>query len=171
MRHLPNILSSLRLALTIPLVWAITRDERVLAFSFGFAALVSDALDGMIARQQSAESELGRLLDPLADKVLAASVALALLVRQMIPLWYVAAVIGRDLLIVVGGFVLRRRIGAIPPSLPIGKAAATSIGVVLLAAIAGVPSAVLAGLAGASSVLLLWSLVVYAARLRRALRP
>ncbi len=125
----------------------------------------------MIARQQSAESELGRLLDPLADKVLAASVALALLVRQMIPLWYVAAVIGRDLLIVVGGFVLRRRIGAIPPSLPIGKAAATSIGVVLLAAIAGVPSAVLAGLAGASSVLLLWSLVVYAARLRRALRP
>jgi len=157
--------------LTIPLVLAIAHDERAVALAIGIAALASDALDGMIARRYSVESELGRLLDPLADKVLAASVALALLVRQMIPLWYVAAVIGRDLLIVAGGFVLRRRIGVIAPSLPIGKAAATSIGVVLLAAIAGVSGALLAGLALASSVLLLWSLVVYAARLRRALRP
>jgi len=130
-----------------------------------------DALGGILSRRYSVESALGRLLAPLADKVLAASVALALLVRQMIPLWYVAAVIGRDLLIVAGGFVLRRRIGVISPSLPLGQAAATRIGVVLLSAVAGVSGALLAGLALASRVLLLWALVVFAARLRRALRP
>lgn len=171
MRQLPNMLSAMRLVLTFPLVWAIARDERVLAFVLGAVALASDALDGMIARRYSVESELGRFLDPIADKVLAASVALALLVRQMLPWWYVASIIGRDILIVTGGFMLRRKSGVIPPSLPIGKVAATSIGAVLLSAIVGVHGAVLVELAMASSVLLFWSLVVYAARLRRALRP
>jgi cardiolipin synthase len=156
--------------LAIPLVWAIAHDERTVAICIGIVALASDALDGIIARRYRIESELGRVLDPLADKVLAASVSLVLLIRQLIPFWYVALVIGRDLLIVAGGIALGHRTHTVPPSLPIGKAAATSIGVVLLAAIAGVSNGVLNGLALASSGLLLWSLGAYTARLTRALR-
>jgi len=156
--------------LAIPLVWAIAHDERTVAICIGIVALASDALDGIIARRYRIESELGRVLDPLADKVLAASVSLVLLIRQLIPFWYVALVIGRDLLIVAGGIALGQRTHTVPPSLPIGKAAATSIGVVLLAAIAGVSNGVLNGLALASSGLLLWSLGAYTARLTRALR-
>ncbi len=156
--------------LAIPLGWAIAHDERTVAICIGIVALASDALDGIIARRYRIESELGRVLDPLADKVLAASVSLVLLIRQLIPFWYVALVIGRDLLIVAGGIALGYRTHTVPPSLPIGKAAATSIGVVLLAAIAGVSNGVLNGLALASSGLLLWSLGAYTARLTRALR-
>lgn len=157
--------------LVLPLLWAISTDRRAVAVALGVLALVSDALDGMLARRYRAESELGRILDPLADKVLAAAVGLALLWRGALPLWYVTVVIGRDVLIVLGSIVMRARIRAVPPSLPIGKAAATSIGIVLLAAIAGIGEHIVAALAIASSVLLVWSFVVYGARLKRIIRP
>ncbi|MCX8051393.1 MAG: CDP-alcohol phosphatidyltransferase family protein [Chlorobi bacterium] len=170
MQHVPNLVSAARLLLVVPLVWAISTDRATLALVLGVVALASDALDGIIARRYGVESELGRILDPLADKVLAAAVALALLVRQALPSWYVVAIVARDVLIVAGSVVLRPRIGHVPPSLPIGKAAATSIGIVLLAAIAGVPRAAIEWLALASTVLLAWSLAVYAARLRQLVR-
>ncbi|MCX7930471.1 MAG: CDP-alcohol phosphatidyltransferase family protein [Chlorobi bacterium] len=170
MRHLPNILSATRLLIAVPLVWAISTDRRTLAIALGMAALVSDALDGFIARRAGADSELGRVLDPVADKVLAAAVGLTLMLRQVLPVWYVAAIVGRDVLIVVAGAVLARRVGRVPPSLPVGKVAATGIGIVLLAAIIGVPGAVLQWLAVGSTMLLAWSLIIYAARLRQLVR-
>ncbi|GIV54660.1 MAG: hypothetical protein KatS3mg039_1178 [Candidatus Kapaibacterium sp.] len=152
-------------------MWAIYSGDRGFALVLGVVALASDALDGAIARRYGAESELGRILDPLADKVLAASVAVALLWQGAVPLWYAATVIGRDVVIVAGGLALRSRVGSVPPSLPIGKVAATSIGIVLLAAIAGIGAPLLDGLALVSSALLGWSLLVYAARLWGAIRP
>ncbi len=154
-----------------PVVWAILNDRRELALTLGVLALISDALDGILARRMGAISELGHILDPLADKVLAAAVAVALLWRGALPWWYAAVVIGRDVLIVIGSVAMRWRIGRIPPSLPVGKAAATGVGIVLLAAIAGIGSWYLDVLAIASSALLIASFAVYAARLYRTIRP
>lgn len=144
---------------------------RGVALALGIGALISDALDGAIARRLRGETELGRILDPIADKVLAAAVALTLFFHGALPLWYVLLVVLRDGAIVVGSLVFRSHVGMIAPSLPIGKVGATSIGIVLLAAIAGLDAERIEFLAWLSSGLLLWSIVVYAARLWRAVRP
>lgn len=142
-----------------------------LALALGIIALISDALDGAIARRTGGETELGRFLDPMADKVLAAAVAVTLLIYGLLPLWYVLLVVVRDGAIVAGSLVFHSRVGMVAPSLPVGKVAATSIGIVLLAAIAGIDAEHIELLAWLSSALLLWSIVVYAARLWRAVRP
>ena len=80
LRHLPNLLSGLRLAAALPVAWLIGHGDAqwaLLAFVLGSA---SDGVDGWLARRYGWQSQLGGWLDPLADKafVLAASVALAL---------------------------------------------------------------------------------------------
>jgi cardiolipin synthase (CMP-forming) len=105
---IPNLLTFLRMAL-IP-VFAILLyykhfDFALLVF---FIAGLSDSLDGYIARRFNQESNLGRILDPIADKLLmtVSYIGLALPfivtgVRHLpIPFWVVASVIGRDILIV-----------------------------------------------------------------------
>jgi CDP-diacylglycerol--glycerol-3-phosphate 3-phosphatidyltransferase len=81
-------------------------------------ALGSDAVDGLLARGRGAVTSAGRMLDPLADKVYLGGVLLFLAVERGFPLLLVAAVIGRDLLLVSAGALLARRHGVVfTPSL------------------------------------------------------
>jgi CDP-diacylglycerol--glycerol-3-phosphate 3-phosphatidyltransferase len=108
-----------------------TGDElyRLLAIlSFAIAAL-TDALDGYIARRYNQHSELGAILDPLADKLLLVLglVFLSLNHRphlEQLPLWLVATVFSRDLLLLIGFIIIHYTCGRITvrPHL-IGKAA------------------------------------------------
>jgi CDP-diacylglycerol--glycerol-3-phosphate 3-phosphatidyltransferase len=80
--------------------------HRLLALAaFGVGAL-SDAVDGYIARRYNQRSELGSLLDPLADKMLLVSawIVLSLSSEQLgrVPLWLVATVLSRDVMLVLG---------------------------------------------------------------------
>jgi cardiolipin synthase len=68
---------------------------------------VSDWLDGWAARQLRSAGHLGVVLDPLADKVLLVTLFVVLGIMQLIPLWMFWLVIGRDLVIVVGAFLVR----------------------------------------------------------------
>lgn len=63
---------------------------------------ISDALDGLIAKQFNAVTRLGKYLDPLADKILLVSIYVTLGVKADIPIWLVLLVVSRDLLIVGG---------------------------------------------------------------------
>jgi CDP-diacylglycerol--glycerol-3-phosphate 3-phosphatidyltransferase len=92
---------------------------------FVLTALVgaTDWVDGWLARRTGAVSRVGQLLDPLADRLLIASVALALLVRGALPWPAVALLVGRDLLVMLGFQVLLRN-GIRPPDvLWLGKLA------------------------------------------------
>jgi cardiolipin synthase (CMP-forming) len=102
---LPNLITLARL-LTVPLtVWLISQDRYTAAFWVFVAAGVSDAIDGFIAKRFNRRTELGALLDPIADKTLLVSVYATLGIAGHLPAWLVILVVFRDLLI-VGGFLL-----------------------------------------------------------------
>lgn len=104
-KDIPNLISFLRLLLTIPVVWAFLEGEFLLALVIFFIAGVSDALDGFLAKRLHWQSRLGGLLDPLADKALLVSSFLCLGGLGLLPAWLVALVIARDVIIVTGALV------------------------------------------------------------------
>jgi CDP-diacylglycerol--glycerol-3-phosphate 3-phosphatidyltransferase len=93
-------------------------------------AALTDNLDGLLARKLHQETDWGRILDPLADKIGMAGVGLVLLVLGEIPLWFLTALLARDLLILLGGLYIRSRSGRILESNWAGK---WTVGIVALA--------------------------------------
>ncbi len=90
-------------------MWLIVTDQVWAAFWVFVVAGVSDALDGFIAKTFNQSTEVGSLLDPIADKVLLDGVYIALGLTGHLPLWLAALVVGRDALIVIGVILIRRR--------------------------------------------------------------
>lgn len=118
LRHLPNGLSILRILLAIPLAILIVRGQFALTFVlFGFAAF-TDALDGALAKHFGWTSELGKILDPLGDKLLLMTVFISLTVLGHVPVWLAATAVGRDVLITSGAIVYRLWLGPIHGSRP-----------------------------------------------------
>ncbi len=121
---LPNALSVLRLALIPVFVWLLLVVEAdgwalaVLMFS-GF----SDWADGKIARWLDQSSRIGALLDPAADRLYIVIIPIAFGIREFLPWWLIAVVIGRDLALFAMGPLLRSRGLMALPTLYIGKAA------------------------------------------------
>jgi cardiolipin synthase len=106
---LPNLITISRLLMVAPLMWLIIQDRVWGAFWVFVAAGVSDALDGYIAKTFNSQTELGAILDPLADKALLDGIYLALALSGHLPAWLAAMVVGRDVLIVIGVTLIRRR--------------------------------------------------------------
>ena len=109
---IPNILSFLRL-LGVPLfLWLILGPQ---ADGWAIVVLVisgiTDYLDGKIARKFNQISRVGQILDPLADRLYIFATLIGLLLRDIIPLWLVIVLIGRDLLLAVVMAILKRRTG------------------------------------------------------------
>jgi cardiolipin synthase (CMP-forming) len=108
----PNVLSSLRI-LSIPVFWAlIVHPSTTFAGLVLFVVVVAtDWVDGWVARRTGQVSELGKVLDPIADRLAIASGLIALVIRGAFPLWAALLILVRDLaVLVVGAFVLRRHI-------------------------------------------------------------
>jgi cardiolipin synthase len=104
--NLPNLITLARL-LSVPLaIWLILGDRYGAAFWVFIGAGLSDALDGYIAKRFDRRTRLGALLDPTADKALLAGVYLSLWLVGQLPGLLVGLVILRDLLIVLGFFLI-----------------------------------------------------------------
>jgi len=97
---IPNIITLGRILLVPIIVWAIASSEMEIAFAIFFIAGVSDAVDGFLAKRFNMASELGALLDPLADKALLVSIYVALGIWGAVPHWIVILVVSRDIMIV-----------------------------------------------------------------------
>lgn len=103
--NIPNLITLSRIA-SVPLtVWLIVDGHLLWAFWVFVAAGISDALDGFIAKRFDMETELGKYLDPLADKALLVSVYVTLGIEGHIASWLVILVVFRDIAI-VGGALL-----------------------------------------------------------------
>ena len=102
LRDIPNLISVLRILLTLPIVWLLFEHEFSYALLLFAVAGFSDGLDGFLAKRFGWQSHLGGLLDPLADKALLMSSFLVLGGLGLIPVWLVILVIFRDLTIVGG---------------------------------------------------------------------
>ncbi|MCX5916767.1 MAG: CDP-diacylglycerol--glycerol-3-phosphate 3-phosphatidyltransferase [Deltaproteobacteria bacterium] len=101
-RNIPNLLTVLRI-FSIPLIiFFLTSPGPLASFLaalvFGIASL-TDLLDGYLARQQKAETAIGKLLDPMADKLLILSGMIMLIPLDRIPAWMVVLIIGREVAI------------------------------------------------------------------------
>lgn len=98
--NLPNIITLGRILLVPVIIWAITSGQMAVAFVLFFIAGVSDAVDGFLAKRFNMQSEIGALLDPLADKCLLVSIYIALGITADIPRWLVILVVSRDIIII-----------------------------------------------------------------------
>ena len=105
---IPNLLTFLRMALIPVFASLLFYDYSGLALFVFVIAGVSDGVDGFLARRFNQESELGTIIDPIADKLLMTTAFIILTmpnvlqpVRHLpVPFWVTAAVIGRDILII-----------------------------------------------------------------------
>ena len=105
LRFIPNSLCVLRMLLVVPVAWLLLRqDFRNTMWLFAFAA-ATDGLDGFLAKRCGWTSELGKILDPLADKILLVGTYITLAVIGFVPLWLAATVVGRDVVITVGAIL------------------------------------------------------------------
>lgn len=121
---IPNLLSLSRVLLVILFALVMLVPDppsRWWGLGILLLAALTDKLDGMLARRMHEETEWGRILDPLADKLGIAAVAIVLLCLKWLPFWFVALLLGRDLLILAGGLIVRRKTREVLPSNIAGK--------------------------------------------------
>jgi cardiolipin synthase len=114
---IPNLITLGRIILVPIVVWAITSGEMRAAFFLFVAAGISDAVDGFLAKRFHMTSELGALIDPLADKALIVSIYVALSIAGALPIPLVILVVSRDIMI-VSGFMLSWVVGKPMPVRP-----------------------------------------------------
>ena len=130
-----NLLSIFRALLTIPFALVMLLPAAPLrSWAAGILLLgaLTDKLDGDFARWRNEVTEWGKILDPLADKICVAVMSLVLLKLGDIPLWFVAVLVARDLVILAGGIYLKSSRGVILPSNLAGKWTATVIAFTIL---------------------------------------
>ncbi len=119
----PNILSLVRL-LVMPLVWLDITGDRPVRAVVVLAALVStDWIDGYVARRFDQVTRLGKVLDPISDRILIVLVVIALGVAGIVPWWALGAVLLRDVVVAAVGLGVLARGGSAPAVTRTGKAA------------------------------------------------
>jgi CDP-diacylglycerol--glycerol-3-phosphate 3-phosphatidyltransferase len=131
-----NSLSFVRLLLVIPAWFAFNNfDESLARYSvagIGIFAAITDILDGYLARKLNQITEFGKIIDPLADKILVVFVVLNLFFLKEIPDYYFYMILARDVLILIGGLIVSKKLGKVLPSDYVGKATVLAISFVLL---------------------------------------
>ena len=107
MRHLPNLICLIRLLLIWPVAVALHKGQYLSALALFIVAAVSDGLDGYLAKRFGWTSELGKILDPTADKLLLVTVFVQAAWLSLVPWWLTAAVVARDVMIGLGALIFR----------------------------------------------------------------
>ena len=161
---LSNSISFFRVFLAIPTVISLLHDDLLITGSLMVLAYITDLLDGYIARKTNTISEFGKAMDPIADKIYVAALIIAMVSKDMVPLWFVIIVLAKDILTMFGAIYARKKIGAVLPSNYWGKSAILLTIICLFLAVSGVSSGFLVFGWVASSALLVVSFIIYANR-------
>ena len=125
MKFVPNLLSVFRICLIPVFVAVYFTDENDIKYTallvFAIAGL-SDVLDGYIARKYEAQTNLGKLLDPLADKTMTFTALICITITTPVILWAVLVFFVKEVLMGIGGIVLHKKVQIeLPPSNVLGK--------------------------------------------------
>jgi cardiolipin synthase len=124
----PNLISLTRILLIPVFCWLILNEDSTTAGILVFAGVVAtDWVDGTIARRTGQVSEVGKILDPVADRLAIASGLIALMVRGAFPVWAGVLILARDLAVLVVGSVVLIRRGVRVDVRAIGKVATFSL--------------------------------------------
>ena len=106
MRHIPNILSTIRLLLVGVFIYFFVNDQVLSALITYLVAFITDIVDGYLARRNNWISNVGKVLDPLADKLMLIAALGCFYFAGWIDLWLLAIVVGKELLMIIGGAAL-----------------------------------------------------------------
>jgi len=125
MKVVPNVISVFRICLVpVFIVFYFTDDRDIKLYAIIVYALAtfSDFLDGFFARKYMAFTSLGKVLDPLGDKMMTIAVMASITIDGLIPVWAVLVAGIKEILMAIGGFVVHKVAHVeIPPSNLIGK--------------------------------------------------
>jgi cardiolipin synthase (CMP-forming) len=118
LHHIPNALCVLRMLMAIPVAaLLVAEDYGATLLVFGVAA-ISDGLDGFLAKRFKWTSELGKALDPLADKILLVTAFITLSYMNRVPMWITVPVVLRDVVITAGAITYVNTIGPLTEARP-----------------------------------------------------
>ena len=129
--NVPNVLTLIRMAL-IPVYWFfMLNDQLYTALGVFAAASLTDLADGYIARKYHLITNFGKLMDPLADKLMVISVMLSMAIKGIAPWAVLIILLCKEAIMVIGGAVLYRN-NVVVYSIWIGKLAQTVVVISLL---------------------------------------
>lgn len=161
----PNILSLSRLALLPLFIYALSEPGMMwLAGVLVAYGVISDLLDGYIARRFNQITEWGKFIDPVADKITVGVALLFCYFNRDFPLWLLLLIFSRDLVILIAAPLIARRIGHLPPSNMAGRLTALSFGLLALIYILNLTDLIVPGIVLALALLAISS-VSYARRM------
>jgi len=119
-----NLLSLSRLLVPVPVIWLHMEngyEANVTITLLILAGIFTDYLDGLVARRRDEVSELGKVLDPVADKLMAFFLFGYTVWLGWIPVWYFAVGVSRDLLVIAGSAYIKRIRGKVAMAVMSGK--------------------------------------------------
>ncbi len=157
-----NVLSLCRPLLALPAAILVYTDgPRRWILPLILIAVLTDWMDGHWARRTQTVSEWGKVLDPVCDKIAVVLIGVAMVLKQLVPLWFVSVIVLRDLLIVAGSAVLVRRIHTVQMSNWAGKTAVTAIAITFFLGLLGPDPAVLQFCIWSSTAFMILSIGLY----------
>lgn len=120
---IPNLISILRILLVVPYFLMVKMPVPPLALLIIVSVVIiaSDFLDGILARKLNQTSELGMILDPIGDKAILVATMAALFMIGRIDIYLLTLLIGKDVLILIGGLILTKKEKTVNPSNFFGK--------------------------------------------------
>lgn len=130
----PNIISLSRIPLGLAACLFVYLKWVLPAAAAIFLAVLTDYLDGIVARKTCSVSEWGKIFDPLADKVAIGAFIVTLAAAGAVPLWFLILFLTRDGLIALGGLYLTARLGSPPSSNLWGKCSSLTVSLYLTVA-------------------------------------
>lgn len=135
-----NMLSTFRIFLVIPIFFLIlnlndTYSYRVYAVLLMVLGVITDLLDGYLARKFNEITEFGKIIDPLADKVNIITIIVLLYYMDELPGYYFWIIVLRDVIIFTGGIIVSNIVGKVLPSNLLGKITVLSIGFFIIATV------------------------------------
>lgn len=118
--NVPNLLTMLRMALLPAIVWRFRLGDSAGTLALYLLAMLTDAMDGLIARRFNQITALGKLLDPLADKLSLLTLMGLFVADGQIPPWLLTIVLVKEAILIAGGALALNR-GIVVYAMPIGK--------------------------------------------------
>lgn len=146
----PNVITFVRLLLLPLFLWLLFATPYHIAALVVYAVAAStDWVDGQVARRTHQVSKLGKLFDPFVDRLLIAVGVIAIFILGRLPLWILAYLIIRDIILLIGGRYLLAKVGKVPPVVYVGKFATAFIMFGFCLLFAGMPEVPGLGITGA----------------------
>jgi cardiolipin synthase len=111
---IPNIISFIRIIIVIFAAIELINYNNFNSFILYLSAAITDVIDGFLARRLNQITALGKIIDPIADKLMISSAIIILAFQSRIPIWYVLLFIIGSLINLLGGLFLIKKFNFVP---------------------------------------------------------